>query len=45
LARASVVDFGGVKVRTAQAEDFLVYKTIGWRDRSGSRPELNKPRL
>ncbi|MFB3852320.1 MAG: hypothetical protein ACE148_00700 [Vicinamibacterales bacterium] len=33
LARASVVDFGGVKVRTAQAEDLLVYKTIAWRER------------
>lgn len=33
LARASIVDFGGVKVRTAQPEDLLVYKTIAWRDR------------
>jgi predicted nucleotidyltransferase len=33
LGRATVVDFGGVHVPVAQAEDLLVYKAIAWRDR------------
>jgi predicted nucleotidyltransferase len=33
LARASVVDFGGVRVRVAEAEDLVVFKAVAWRDR------------
>jgi hypothetical protein len=30
LARASVVDFRGVPVRVATAEDLVVYKALAW---------------
>lgn len=33
LCRASPVDFGGVTIPVAQAEDLLVYKAVAWRDR------------
>jgi hypothetical protein len=33
LRRASPVDFGGVTIPVAQAEDLLVYKAVAWRDR------------
>jgi hypothetical protein len=33
LERASVVDFGGVRVRVAAPEDLVVFKTVAWRDR------------
>jgi hypothetical protein len=33
LERATVVDFGGVRIRVATAEDLVVYKAIAWRDR------------
>jgi hypothetical protein len=36
LARASVVDFRGVPVRVATAEDLVVYKAVAWRERDRS---------
>jgi hypothetical protein len=33
LARATVISFGGVRVRMATAEDLVVYKAVAWRDR------------
>lgn len=33
LARATVVDFGGVRVPVATAEDLIVLKAVAWRDR------------
>jgi hypothetical protein len=33
LERADVVDFGGVSVPAATAEDLIVYKAVAWRDR------------
>jgi hypothetical protein len=33
LARATVVSFGGVRVRVATVEDLVVYKAVAWRDR------------
>jgi hypothetical protein len=33
LARARLVDFGGVSVRVALPEDLIVYKAVAWRDR------------
>jgi hypothetical protein len=33
LARATVVDFGGVTVPVALPEDLIVYKSVAWRDR------------
>ena len=33
LQRATVVDFGGVQVRVATAEDLIVLKAVAWRDR------------
>lgn len=33
LSRASPVDFAGVTIAVAQAEDLVVYKAIAWRDR------------
>jgi hypothetical protein len=32
LNRASLVDFAGVTIAVAQAEDLVIYKTIAWRD-------------
>ena len=36
LARATPVDFGGVRVRVATAEDLIVLKAVAWRDRDRS---------
>lgn len=33
LERATPVDFGGVRVRVATAEDLVVFKAVAWRDR------------
>lgn len=33
MQRATVVDFGGVRVRVATAEDLIVLKAVAWRDR------------
>lgn len=33
LRRASPVDFGGVTIPVAQAEDLVIYKAVAWRDR------------
>lgn len=33
IRRATLVDFGGVVVPVAQAEDLIVYKSVAWRDR------------
>ena len=33
LSRASTVDFGGLAIPVAQAEDLVVYKAVAWRDR------------
>jgi len=33
LARATPVDFGGVRIRVATPEDLVVYKAVAWRDR------------
>jgi hypothetical protein len=33
LARATFVDFGGVRIRVATAEDLIVLKAVAWRDR------------
>lgn len=33
LARATPVDFGGVVVPMATAEDLVIYKAVAWRDR------------
>ena len=33
LARAEPVDFGGVSIRVATAEDLVIYKAVAWRDR------------
>ena len=33
LGRATVVDFAGVPIRVATAEDLVVFKTVAWRDR------------
>lgn len=33
IARATVVDFAGVPIRVATAEDLIIFKTIAWRDR------------
>lgn len=39
LERAELVDFGGVTVPAATAEDLIVYKTVAWRDRDRSDVE------
>lgn len=36
LQRAEMVDFSGVQVRVATAEDLVVYKAVAWRDRDRS---------
>jgi hypothetical protein len=36
LNRADLVDFGGVSVPAATAEDLIVYKAVAWRDRDRS---------
>jgi Nucleotidyl transferase of unknown function (DUF2204) len=33
LDRATVVDFGGVRIRVAAPEDLVVYKAVAWRER------------
>jgi len=33
LKRAELVDFGGVRIPVATAEDLVVYKAVAWRDR------------
>jgi hypothetical protein len=33
LQRAETVDFGGVTIRVATAEDLIIYKAVAWRDR------------
>jgi hypothetical protein len=33
LDRATLVDFGGVRVRVAAPEDLVVYKAVAWRER------------
>jgi hypothetical protein len=33
LERAEAVDFGGVMIRVATAEDLIIYKAVAWRDR------------
>lgn len=33
MQRASQVEFGGVTIPVAQAEDLIVYKAVAWRDR------------
>jgi hypothetical protein len=33
LERAEIVDFGGVTIRVATAEDLVIYKAVAWRDR------------
>lgn len=33
LERAQMVDFGGVAVRVATAEDLVIYKAVAWRER------------
>jgi|CXWL01.1.fsa_nt_gi hypothetical protein len=33
LARARMVDFGGVRIAVAEPEDLLIYKVLAWRDR------------
>jgi hypothetical protein len=33
LERAEPVDFGGVTIRVATAEDLIIYKAVAWRDR------------
>lgn len=39
LARADLVDFGGVSVPAATAEDLIIYKAVAWRDRDRSDVE------
>jgi predicted nucleotidyltransferase len=39
LERADVVDFGGVRVHAATAEDLIIYKAVAWRDRDRSDVE------
>jgi len=39
LARATLVDFAGVRVRVATPEDLVVYKAVAWRDRDRSDVE------
>ncbi|MBI2186541.1 MAG: hypothetical protein HYU37_05380 [Acidobacteria bacterium] len=39
LERAELIDFGGVAVPAATAEDLIVYKTVAWRDRDRSDVE------
>jgi predicted nucleotidyltransferase len=39
LERADVVDFGGVRVPAATAEDLIIYKAVAWRDRDRSDVE------
>lgn len=39
LDRADLVDFGGVSVRAATAEDLIIYKAVAWRDRDRSDVE------
>lgn len=36
LQRATIVDFGGVKIPVATPEDLVVYKAVAWRDRDKS---------
>ena len=36
LQRATMVDFGGVKIPVATPEDPVVYKAVAWRDRDKS---------
>ena len=33
LDRAEPIDFGGVTIRVATAEDLVIYKAVAWRDR------------
>jgi hypothetical protein len=33
LDRATLVDFGGVRIRVAAPEDLVVYKAVAWRER------------
>jgi hypothetical protein len=37
LARATEVEFGGVRIPVAQPEDLIVYKVVAWRDRDKNR--------
>jgi hypothetical protein len=39
LERADLVDFGGVSVPAATAEDSIIYKAVAWRDRDRSDVE------
>lgn len=39
LERADLVDFGGVRVPAATAEDLIIYKAVAWRDRDRSDVE------
>lgn len=39
LERAELIDFGGVTVPVASAEDLIIYKTVAWRDRDRSDVE------
>lgn len=39
LERAELVDFGGVSVPAATAEDLIIYKAVAWRDRDRSDVE------
>jgi hypothetical protein len=39
LERADLVDFGGVSVPAATAEDLIIYKAVAWRDRDRSDVE------
>ena len=39
LERAELVDFGGVSVAAATAEDLIIYKAVAWRDRDRSDVE------
>jgi predicted nucleotidyltransferase len=36
LATATAVDFGGVTLPTARAEDLIIYKAVAWRERDRS---------
>ena len=39
LERADLIDFGGVSVPAATAEDLIIYKSVAWRDRDRSDVE------
>lgn len=36
LQRSTVIDFGGVFIHVAAAEDLIIYKAVAWRDRDRS---------